>query len=601
MADLTGWKRQSLREMVLHPFANLKAIQGLDRLPDRRVSRTPGRMADQRDPLRQGAGTAASMYKALGLYSHEESRVQLYENFREMDYDALVARVIDEFAGDACQHSPETNRVVSVTAKNAEVKTLVDRALARGRWEERAPQITRAMGRDGDVFMHLATARNEGVVATRPYEPWQVSRIEDDIGRLIAFAPADDRGEPQKQQSHSVPYWKVAHFRLPPRNLTAIYGAESSYLWGSRVTWRQLQLMLDQVVVQRLLRRPDRLLIMMDTTGLSHDDAYMVCRDWERRLHREWHVDPSSQQFTNVGVPLDGAKDVVLPRGPNNSTEITNFPATNTNDLLRDLDMKYRDLANGIGFPHGFLRGEGGNYNPGQSLSRQSQPFAKRASRLQRAFLHELVRVCMIDLAFRGLDVRKEENSFTLHMAPVAPILELEHHEILQMKLDRVDRWLRLGADNQFNNAVWVPWVLRVHGGLPDDLIGQLIGGQQQNETRGRSRINKVPTAAELQEALNVAFPTPPKDQQVSANQVTELDGWDDQVKPLVEGSGHHQPSKMLVDDRNCETAFKVDDGQARITKVRRRNAKARATVVGSVISGSLPVRDGSPPFWEGE
>ena len=587
------WKRQSLREMVLHPFANLKAIQGLDRLPDRRVTKTPKRMADQADPLRQGAGAASNMYKALGLYSHEDSRVQLYEWYREMDYDAIIARVLDEFAHDACQINPETNRVVAVTARNTQIKTLVERALARGRWEERAPQVTRAMGRDGDVFMHLATARGEGVVATRPYEPWQVARIEDDIGRLIGFCPADDRGCPVREESHSVPYWKVAHFRLPSRNLAEIYGAEASYLWGSRITWRQLQLMLDQVVIQRLLRRPDRLMVLMDTTGMSHDDAYMVCRDWERRLHREWHLDPSSQQFTNVGVPFDGAKDVVLPRGPNNATEITNFPATNTNDLLRDLDMKYRDLANGIGFPHGFLAGEAGNYNPGQSLSRQNHPFAKRASRLQRAFLHELVRVCMIDLAFRGLDVRKEENSFTLHMAPVAPILELEHHEILQMKMDRMDRYLRLGQDYQFNTDVWVPWVLRVHGGLPDDLIGQLVGKKEQQETRGRSRIAKIPTPTELQEALNATFPTAPTDQQVSANLVTEMDGWDERVVPLVEGSGHAQPSKHLVDDKAAETAFEVDDGRARIIKVRRRSALARQAVVAAVAGGTVP------QFWE--
>jgi hypothetical protein len=542
------------------------------------------------------------MYKALGLYSYEESRVQLYENFREMDYDALIARILDEFSGDACQGSPEHNRVVWVTAQNSQTKMLVERALARGRWEERAPQITRGMGRDGDVFMHLATARGEGVVATRPYEPWQVARIEDDIGRLTAFAPADDRGEPMKQQSHSVPYWKVAHFRLPPRNLAEVYGAESSYLWGSRINWRQLQLMLDQVVIQRLLRRPDRLLILMDTTGMSHDDAYMVCRDWERRLHREWHLDPTSQQFTNVGVPLDGAKDVVLPRGPNNATEISNFPATNQNDLLRDLDMMYRNLANGIGFPHGFLRGEGGGYNMGQSLSRQSQPFAKRASRLQRAFLYELVRVCMIDLAFRGLDVRKPENGFTLHMAPVAPILELEHHENLQMKLDRMDRHLRLGQDYQFNTEVWVPWVLRVHGGLPEDLIASLTGKQAQSEsvTRGRSKISKVPTAAELQEALDLAFPTPPPDQQVAANQVTELDGWDERVQPLQEGSGHYKPSTHLVDDKDGKQAFELDDGREKIRTVRRRSAKARAAVVASVVGGSVSIRGGNPPFWEG-
>ena len=591
-------KKQSLIEMVLHPFANLKAVQGLDRLPDRRVTKTP-RRPQHYDPLRSDVGRAASVYKALGLYSQEESRVELYENYREMDYDAVIARVMSAFAEDASQISPEQNRVIWVTAKNSQTKALVERCLARGRWEERAPQIERAMARDGDVFMHLATARGTGVVATRPYEPWQVARVEDDIGRLTAFAPSDDRGSPNKTQSHSVPYWRVAHFRLQPRNLTEIYGAESSYLWGSRVVWRQLQLMLDQVVIQRLLRRPDRLLILMDTTGMSHDDSYMVCRDWERRLHREWHLDPQAGQFQNLGVPLDGAKDVVLPRGPNNATEISNFPATNQNDLLRDLDMMYRNLANGIGFPHGFLRGEGGNYNAGQSLSRQHQPFAKRAARLQRAFLHELVRVCMIDLAFQGLNVRKEENSFTLHMAPVAPILELEHHEILQMKLDRMDRYLRLGQDYSFNQDVWVPHVLSRHGGLPNDLIGELYQGQK-NESKSGSKATKRLTESELQDALDAHFPAAPVLHAVAAQEVnTDLDGWDDRVKPLMEGSGV-SPNAELQDDAEGKTYFEVDESRTKAAETRVQNAKMRLHVIGSLMSGGSVVRDGNPDFWEG-
>jgi hypothetical protein len=596
MVHLPEQPKQSLTEMVLHPFANLKAVQGLDRLPDRRVTKTPRRSADS-DPLRSDLGRASSVYKALGLYAQEESRVELYENYREMDYDALIARILDAFGEDASQLSPENNRVIWVTAKNAQTKMLVERCIARGRWEERAPQVERAMARDGDVLMHLATARGVGVVATRAYEPWQVARIEDDIGRLIGFAPSDDRGNAVKTQSHTVPYWRVAHFRLQPRNLSEMYGATSSYLWGSRITWRQLQLMLDQVVIQRLLRRPDRLLVLMDTTGMSHDDAYMVCRDWERRLHREWHLDPQAGQFQNMGVPLDGAKDVVLPRGPNNATEITNFPATNTNDLLRDLDMMYRNLANGIGFPHGFLRGEGGQYNPSQSLSRQHQPFAKRASRLQRAFLHELVRVCMIDLAFQGLDVRKPDNSFTLHMAPVAPILELEHHEILQMKLDRMDRYLRLGQDYQFNQDVWVPFVLKAHGGLPDDLVSELLSGGQVKETKTGTRLRKMLTESELQDALTKAFPVAPATQMVTTNEVSDLDGWDEQVKPVAQGSGR-TPSTHLVEDKTGATYLQVDESK-RGDAAREASIAARKHVVRALLSGGLQIQSGNPGFWE--
>ena len=182
-------------------------------------------------------------------------------------------------------------------------------------------------------------------------------------------------------------------------------------------------------------------------------------------------------QFQSQGALPDGGFDVVIPKGPQNRTEISNFPATNQNDLLRDLELMYRNLANGIGFPHGFMRGEGGQYRADQSLSRQSQPFAKRATRLQRAFLQEMVRVCMIDMAYKGLNPMLEQHEFSLHMAPMSPILELERHEVIQMKMDRLERALRIGIDNQFDQSFWVPFVLKTYGGFGDEVVQSLWKG----------------------------------------------------------------------------------------------------------------------------
>lgn len=484
--------RESLAEMILHPWSNLRKIQGLDRLPDRRVSRTRPDPQNQYDPLR-GAGQAQAIYKALGLYAQEESRIELYENYREMDYDSIISGVLDAFGEDASQVDPEHGRVVWCTAKNSDTQLIVDRCLQRTQQDHKAFPTIRQLGRDGDVFTHPAAARGKGIIALKAYDPWQVARIEDEIGRLTGFAPSDDRGNPAKGETHSVPFWKVLHYRLPARDLTNIYGAEASLLWGARITWRELQLMLDQVVMQRLLRQPDRLAVLVDTVGMSHDDAHWFIEDLKRRMHREWHLNPnggssgflSGGAFQSTGLPLDGAMDFVLSRGPQNGTEITNFPATNQNDLLRDVEMFFRMLANGIGFPHGYIGMFEGRYNPEQSLSRQHQPFAKRASRLQRAYLHETVRMCMIDMAYQGLDPTRDEHHFSLHMAPVSPILEMERHEITQMKIDRLERALRLGMDNQFPMDFWVPFVLRTYGDFSDDIVAALYPGKQGSEGQG--------------------------------------------------------------------------------------------------------------------
>jgi len=480
----------TLWEMVKHPWAALARISQLDRLPDRRVSRSPkhygsSRGHDSSDPLRRES-RVHSFYKALGVYATEESRIELYWNYREMDTDSLIASVMDEYGENASQKDPERKRVIWIESKNQDIRNILSGTLDRLEMGRKAFPILRGMARDGDVFLHVASARGKGVIALRPYDPWVVARIEDDIGRLIGFAPADEYGRPSREADSSVPHYRVLHFRLPSRDMCDPYGANASFLWGSRITWRQLQLMEDQIVIQRLLRRPDRLMVLMDTTGLTHDEAWMMIHDYERRLYREWHFSPDATGFDSFGANPDPAKDVILPRGTNNQTSIENFPATSTNDLLRDYDSFLARLAAGMGFPLGYLgRGEVGQYSPGQSLARQWAPFARRASRLQEHFLVEVARLLMIDLAFRGLDPYRDENAFTVCMATVSPLEEIERNEVIQLKTDRLERAIRFGMDAKLNMTVWVPFCLSRYGGFSSDFIQKVYQGASEEGAGG--------------------------------------------------------------------------------------------------------------------
>lgn len=509
------YQPKSLAEMLAHPWAALKAIQGLDPLPDRRVSLSrrnrphPWGQVDPTDPIRS-SDRASQYFKATGVYAFEDTRLELYAQFHEMDFDAIIAQVLDAFATEATQTDYERRAVVWVESENKEVQKILTRTLNRLKIQQQAFPYCRALAKDGDVMAHIHGAPGQGVLALKPYKPYQVARIEDRIGRLIGFSPADEQGNPTQVEQRSILAHQGAHFRLPPKELGDPYGAESSFLWGARVIWRQLQLMFDQVVLQRLLRRPDRLLILMDTSGMSMEDSYMVCKDFERRLHRETYTNPGTGESVSAGSPIDIAKDVVLPLGKNNNTQFTNLPATNQNDIMRDVDMAMSMLAAGIGFPLGFVgRGEQGGYNPGQTLSRQYQPFAKKASRLQGAFLHELTRVLMIDLAWNNLSPYNPANAFTLHMANVAPIIEMERNEVLQLRLDRMERGVRFGIESQLNLDVWIPYVLEFWGGLPRELVGDLYkpgqagggdGGGDQFEAAGLP--GKEDITAALLEAL---------------------------------------------------------------------------------------------------
>jgi hypothetical protein len=519
-----------LWEMVAHPYATLRKLYGLDRLPDRRVSRSSRTTGQEpADPLRR-FGPAEDIYRGMGLQGLEETRVDLYPQFREMDGDPMIAAVLDAFGDDAGQVDSENKRVVWCESDNPDITRIAHRTMDRLGIESAAFPIMRSLARDGDVLEHVALARGEGVVALRAYEPWAVARIEDQIGRLIGFSPADERGEPARKDQAAVEPYKVLHFRLPPRERTQSYGAGSSFLWGSRIIWREYQLMEDQVVIQRLLRRPDRILILMDATGMAYEEAWQQVKEWERRWHREWHLNPTSSEFRSQGLPLDGAKDMILPRGQANQTQVQAFPATNTNDLLRDVDLFLSRLAAGIGFPLGFIgRGEAGAYTPGQSLSRQYQPFAKRAMRLQRAFLTEIVRLLQIDMAVKGLDPYNPSNAFKLSMASVAPIVEIERAEVIQLRMDRMERAINFGTTSGLNLAVWVPFVLEKYGGLPRELVKELYSGAKDGTAPDPMMSERgapsAPDRRALEEAIGSVLPeVDDVGCRVSSSQVT-IDG----------------------------------------------------------------------------
>lgn len=582
-----NYQPKSLREMIAHPWAAFKAIQRLDALPDRRVSlsrrnRPQWGAGDPADPIR-GGDRASEYFQAIGVYAFEDTRTELYAQFHEMDFDALIAQILDAFATEATQTDYERRAVVWVESENKEIQQIGTRSLNRWRMHERAFQYCRALAKDGDVMAHLHGAPGQGVLAIKPYKPYQIARIEDRIGRLIGFAPADEQGSPTQVEQRSILAHQACHFRLPPKELDDPYGAESSFLWGARIIWRQLQLMFDQVVLQRLLRRPDRLLILMDTAGMSMEDAYMVCKDFERRLHRETYANPGTGEAFSFGAPVDIAKDVVLPLGRNNNTQFTNMPATNTNDLMRDVDLALAMLAAGIGFPLGFVgRGERGDYNPGQTLSRQYQPFAKKASRLQQAFLTELTRIMMIDLAWSNLNPYDPKNAFTVHMANVAPIIEMERNEVLQLRLDRMDRGVRFGIESQLNLDVWIPYVLEYWGGLPRELVADLYDPNKATSAGNQWEQAGLPHEDDITAALREALGDP-QDEELAVS-VSSADLDEIHVMPREHLSKESGETNRLMEStaegkEGGKPLFEVEEG--RVLKVKRKD--------GTILEGVVP------------
>jgi len=448
------------------------------------------------DQFQKPSQTIADSIKRRG----QLNRVEKYAIYEEMDRDPLNDEILNAYAEAVTIVNSDKGVVFWVEAENEDIQKMLTSMYAAIGAQERAFAMVRALLKYGDNFLGIQyTPASKGVITLRHYEPWNVARIEDTLNRLIGFAPSDTAGEPMEIEKEAVPPFDVLHQRLLSKDQDSFYG--TGLLDTKWEDWEDLQSMEDQIVMQRLLRRPDRLMILMDSTGLSLQEAFEQIKIWETYLYKEINVDTGSKLLDSRGIPMTENRDLIIPKGPNNSTEITNFPASNNNDLLRDWEMKVSKYIGTNGMPKGYFGFEGGDYRSDMSLTKQDPRFAKRAQRTQFAFLHSMTRLGMIHIALTGLNPLRQENTFSVHGMPISNFMEIEYNELLQMRYDLVDRMSRLADDLNLNKDTWVRYVLTNVGKLPKDLIDNLMA---RETTERVDSVKDAETVHALTESTNL-------------------------------------------------------------------------------------------------
>lgn len=499
----------SLYEYFKHPLPallnlfNLRRVTPYPMLPIPKYDPYIGAKPKAKDPfMRPSQAIAESIKRKQYL-----NRIQKCAIFEEMIRDPLNVEIVSAFAEAATTLNTDKGAVFWVTAQNEDIQKILTDLYAYLGCQEKAFAQVSAMFLHGDNFLGLRyTDKSNGLIAMQFYDPWKVSRIVDELNRLTGYAPADGTGEPDDMENSAVPPYDILHQHLLSRNQQSGYG--SSLFDPDWERWEDMQSMLDQIVLQRLLRRPDRLMILMDTTGMSMQEAFEQIKIWETYLYKEINVNTGQHMLSSRGIPMTENRDLIIPKGPNSNTEITNMPATTGNDLFRDWDIVVSLYLGGFGMPKGYFGFEGGDYQAGLSLARQDPRFARRAGRGQFAFLTSMTRLGMIHLTLQGIDVFRNENQFELHGMPVSYFMEIEFNELLQMRFDLVDRMARTGQDLQLPREEWLKYVLVNVGKMPKTMIDSLLAppktaAQAQDQAAMAEDVKPlIEVAAAVEEAL---------------------------------------------------------------------------------------------------
>ena len=407
-----------------------------------------------------------------------KTRFEIYDEIDNMDADDLPAATLDTYAEDATTVDPASGKTVWVEDCHDDVRKLCDECLERIKIEEYAFLIVRQMAKYGDFPVELYWEPGEGIQTLRFHHPKKFKRFEElETAQLVGFYLGDTAMGAPEPNIHP---WEVVHFRIFG-NLSALYG--TSLLAGARRTFRRLRLSEDASVIYRIQRHPDRDVFHLDTTGMTDAEQAEYLNRFAQGIRKNRYYDPTTGELRTDWNPFTGTEDLIIPQIQGHETKIERLVGSKNANDVADLDWHLARYHASVRVPpahFGYMLQGAAPYSPERKLTHQDSRYARIPGKLQHYFLVNLYRLLQLNLAFAGIDAEEDTNKFTLVMAPVSFLEELHRQQLIEIRIDIIDRLMNMGQQMGFDMSLWIRYVLKEYGKLSDDIIDKLVVGQPQ-------------------------------------------------------------------------------------------------------------------------
>lgn len=423
-------------------------------------------------------------------FEFECPREKRYEIYREMDYYGLVTSLLDAYAEEATQPDYDKGRAIWIESKAKHMIQRGDECLRNVQAEERCTPITRRMCKYGDEFQRLIYQSGQGVLMSRNTKAVGVVRKEDRYARLVGFTEKGQKYRGEMKRDISWP-WDYVHFRLLGADDEAVYG--TSLLRNLFRPWRQLLLSEDSMLMYRLLRAPDRNLVMIDVGDMEEHEAADYVNRFKKAMRKHEFIDPASPMYRQQYNPLTPLEDIFVPlRGSDSNTRFETLSGSGNVGEIYDVEHYVNSFFGAAGAPKAYFGFEG-DIDAKATLQQQDVRFARRCKRIQRACIHGHRQICDIHFTLlrdgpgsnEKFDVSKVENAYLVQMSPISYLDEWERLELIQLRYQIVESLSRLAQDMGFDPRVWATYVLLNFAKLPEDMVLRLISKMPTGDEKG--------------------------------------------------------------------------------------------------------------------
>lgn len=484
-----------------------------------------------------------------------KTRMEVYDEIDAMDSDDLPGATLDTYTEDAVQQDPATGRIIWFEDCDDRIRKICEECWEKIQGEEFSYLMARSLAKYGDFPVEMYWEPGEGVNLLRFHHPKRFRRFEEmETGELLGFHLGD--GAYGAQEPNTQP-WEIVHFRVFGA-LSAMYG--TTLLLSARRSYRRLRLSEDGDVVYRMQRHPDRDVFYVDCTGLTDQEASDYLERFRVGMKKQKYYDPSTGQLREDWNPYTVNEDLLVPQITGRETKIERLRGSNNANDATGLDWYLARYHASVRIPPAFFGYtiQGAQpYDPQKKLTHQDSRYAKIPAKLQRYLLLGIHRILQFNLAFKGIDPTDEANTFTVATCPVSYLDELHRQQLIEIRIDIIDRLLNMGSQVGFNMQLWVRYVLKQYGKLSEDLIEELMLGGGQPQVGGAGAppgVPESPPPALPGPGGAEPVPPPPMDQPVGAQPGgNEFESLPSKIKSMLFELVHRLgDANKIVEDSRC-------------------------------------------------
>jgi len=351
--------------------------------------------------------------------AYQASRLELFRDYDIMDMDPILASAMDIYA-DECTTESEMGEVLTIRSDDENIKAILENLFYEIlNVEFNLWSWTRNMCKYGDFFLKMEISPEYGVYSVEPLSAYEVTRIEGldpENKNYIKFQHDGAYGGMEYEN------FEVAHFRLLSDSNFLPYGR--SQVEPARRVWKQLSLMEDAMLINRIMRAPERRIFYVDIVNIPPSEVDTYMERLVNRMKKVPYIDEKTGDY-NLRFNLQNMiEDFYMPvRGGDSGTRIENLGGLEWTGI-EDLDYVKHKMMASLKIPKAFL-----GYDEGISgkatLAAEDVRFARTIQRIQRIIVSELSKIAMIHLYTQGFTDASLVN-FELSLTNPSTIFEQE-------------------------------------------------------------------------------------------------------------------------------------------------------------------------------